>query len=69
MTAIKYYREKKGFTQAQLAAKMNTVQSAIAMWESGERFPRTNKLQELARVLGCTVDELFQDTGQDQTPA
>lgn len=41
-----------GLTQAQLAAKMNTSQSAIAAWESGGRVPGVEALERLARACG-----------------
>lgn len=59
MTAIKDYRIKKGFSQAKLAELMDTTQAAVAMWESGARMPRTDKLPKLAEVLGCSMADLF----------
>lgn len=59
MTAIKGLRERAGLTQAQLAEKMGASQSAVALWETGARMPRSNKLQKLAEVLECTVADLF----------
>lgn len=60
MTAIKDYRIKKGFSQAKLAELMDTTQAAVAMWESGARMPRTDKLPKIAEVLGCSVADLFE---------
>ncbi len=57
---IREYREKLSMTQAELAEKLGIRQSAIAMWENGTRFPRADKLPQLARLLGCTIDELFE---------
>ena len=59
MTAIKGLRERAGLTQAQLAEKIGASQSAVALWETGARMPRSNKLQKLAEVLECTVADLF----------
>lgn len=59
MTAIKDLRIKKGYSQQQLAALVGTTQAAVAMWETGARFPRADKLPKLAEVLGCTVNDLF----------
>lgn len=59
MTAIKELREKAGLTQAQLAEKLGASQSAVALWETGARMPRSDKLPKLAEVLGCTVADLF----------
>lgn len=58
---IKTLREKMGITQVELAARLNVTQPTIAMWETGEAMPRADKLPELARVLGCSIDELFKE--------
>ncbi len=59
MTAIKRLRERAGLTQAQLAEKVGASQSAVALWETGARMPRADKLPKLAEVLGCSVADLF----------
>ena len=59
MTKIKILREKAGITQKFLANVLNVTQACVAMWESGEASPRSDKLPKLAKVLGCTVDDLF----------
>lgn len=59
MDAIKTLREKAGFTQQQLGEMLGVRQSTVAMWETGGSSPRTDKLPELARILGCMIDELY----------
>ncbi len=56
---IKYLREALGLSQAMLAQKLNITQSTVAMWEIGENSPRADKLPQIAKVFGCTIDELF----------
>ena len=58
--AIRRHREARGLTQGQLAKKMGYhSQSIVAMWESGDRKPPSDKLPLLARVLGCGIEDLF----------
>lgn len=45
-------REAAGLTQAELARKMGTTQSAIAAIESGARTPTVELLERLARACG-----------------
>ncbi|AEF35263.1 helix-turn-helix domain-containing protein [Mycolicibacter sinensis] len=45
-------RETAGLTQAELARKMGTTQSAIASIESGARTPTVELLEGLARACG-----------------
>lgn len=58
---IKSCRLKIGMTQKELAEKMGVDQTAISQWETGESLPRADKLPHLARILGCTIDELLID--------
>lgn len=59
MTAIREYRIKRAFPKPRLAKLMETSQAAVAMWETGARMPRADKLPKLAEVLGCSVADLF----------
>ncbi len=47
-------RARAGLTQAQLAKRMGTTQSAIARLESG-RLPSMSTLKRYADALGCRV--------------
>ena len=59
MHNIKVLREKCGLSQRKVADLMDVSQQAVARWENGEAKPRADVLPKLARVLGCTIDELF----------
>lgn len=48
-------RAKKGLTQAKLAKRMGTKQSAISRFESGTYNPTLAFLQKLARALGVKM--------------
>lgn len=48
-------RAKAGLTQAKLAKKMGTTQSAIARLESGKRMPSIETLERYARATGCAL--------------
>ena len=56
---IKEFRLKTGLTQHQLAERMGVLQTTVSMWETGQGKPRTDKLPQLAKLLGCTIDELY----------
>lgn len=45
-------RTRAGITQAELAARMNTTQSAVARLESGRAPPSTRTLEKVARATG-----------------
>lgn len=48
-------RARKGLTQAQLAKKMGTKQSAIARVEGGNTNPSVDFLEKLSRALGSKL--------------
>lgn len=60
MNCIKALREGKNLTQEELCKKIGVSQSAIAKWENGDSLPRADKLPELAKILGCRIDDLFE---------
>lgn len=49
---IRRARERRGWTQEELALEMGTDQSIISKWERGMRVPDLATLQRLATVLG-----------------
>ena len=61
MNKIKNLREATGKTQKEIASYFSINISTVAKWETGESLPRADKLPELAKILGCTVDELLRD--------
>jgi len=45
-------------SQEELAKKLHVERSTVAKWESGT-YPRASKLERIARVLNCSVDDLL----------
>jgi transcriptional regulator with XRE-family HTH domain len=58
---IKAIRRQRGLKQSDLAAKLGCGRSAIAKWETGKASPRADTLPQLAKALGCTLNDLFSD--------
>lgn len=46
-------------SQVEAARRLGVTQGTLPQWESGGSLPRADKLPEIARLYGCTVDELF----------
>lgn len=51
-------RKHCGFTQAELAEKLNYSDKAVSKWERGESLPDVMTLVLLAQQLGVTVNDL-----------
>ncbi len=61
MKNIKRYREARGIKQIELAARFGVSQPTVVKWESEGVYPPGRVLPKLAKTLGCTIDELFDD--------
>lgn len=61
MTAdrIKALREARGWTQAELARKMNMTRNGINSWEQGLSMPSPPSLVELAQLFSVSTDYLL----------
>lgn len=59
MKVIRKMRLARGLTQAKLAEALDVDTSTVTKWETGEAKPRADKLPLLAKILGCSIDELF----------
>lgn len=63
---IRELREAANLQQKQVAAHMGVLQTAVSNWETEVALPKARELPWLARVLGCSIDDLFvplEDTG------
>lgn len=56
---IKYYREKRGLTQEELAKKLKTSRQSISRYESGDRATNQDFLFELADIFEVNIDDFF----------
>ena len=52
-------RRASGWSQGELARKLQVSSSAIGMYEQGRREPSTTLLVELSQLFGVTVDYLL----------
>ena len=57
---IRELRQQKGITQAQIAAMMKVQRNTVSQWETGCRNPASSILPQLADILGCTIDDLYE---------
>ena len=65
------YRKREGWTQADLAEKLNYSDKAVSKWERGESVPDVLTMAALAECFGITVNDLLVDPNAlpDQTGA
>ncbi len=56
---IKSLREKRGYTQKQLAELLNVSDKAVSKWETQKGLPDISLLEPLAKTLGISIAELL----------
>ncbi len=52
-------RKKNGFTQQELASKLNITDKAVSKWERGLSYPDITSISTLAKVLGVDSSYLI----------
>ena len=60
-------RKELGYTQQQLAEKLNVSDKVVSKWETGRSLPDTSMLTDLAEVLGISVSELLKSDTVSKT--
>lgn len=56
---LKECRLKHGYSQEQLAAKLNVARPTYTRYETGSRGLPVEMLMKLADIYGCTTDEIL----------
>lgn len=54
-------------TQSEVARILGVKESAVSKWERGVSKPRADKLPMLAKLYGCTIEELLASENEAQT--
>lgn len=60
---LRTLRMEKGWTQAQLAEKLNVSNRSVSRWETGSTMPDLSLLIELSELYEVSVDQIL-DAGQ-----
>ena len=55
------FRKEAGYTQAELAEKINYSDKSVSKWESGNGIPDVYTLMQLAELYGVTLDDFVGD--------
>lgn len=54
-------RKRAGYTQAAFAAALGIERARLGMWEIGQAWPSAAWLPKMADLLGCGIDELYEE--------
>lgn len=58
---IAYYLKKRGMTQRELAEKIGATEVSVSRWIKGNRIPKANDALKIAKALGTSVYEVFEE--------
>lgn len=58
---MKSCREKAGLSREQVSLALDISKDAIKKWEIGKSMPVASKLPDIAKLYGCTIDDLFKE--------
>lgn len=56
---IQELRKNAGLTQTELSVRVGMMQSVVSDWEREIYLPKARDLPLLAKVLGCTIQDLY----------
>lgn len=54
-------RKKNGWSQEELAEKLNTTRQSVSKWESAQSTPELDKILMLGQIFGVSTDYLLKD--------
>lgn len=60
---LNYFMEKTGINQADICRALNVSSATASDWCNGNKFPRTDKLHQLADLLGVRFSSLTSESG------
>lgn len=65
---IAQLRRKNGWSQEELADKMEISRQAVSKWESGQTMPDLERILRLSSLFGVTIDYLLKDGAEPEIP-
>lgn len=57
--AIRYFREKNGWTQGLVADSLGVSTNAVSHWENGKSLPTLDNVMRLADMMNVYVEDLI----------
>jgi len=65
---ISRLRKQAGYSQEDLAAKINVTRQAVSKWENDEAVPDLPNLIELSNIFKTKIDDLVNNEIESQKP-
>lgn len=58
---INYWKKKRGRTTKWIASELGVSPEIVSRWANNKGMPSITKLFELAKLLECKVDDLYEE--------
>lgn len=55
---LKKLMQQKGITQSEIVDKLDVTSSTVSDWCNGNKYPRVDKMQQLADLFGVLMSDL-----------
>lgn len=62
-------RKQKGWSQEELADKLDVTRQAVSRWEGAQTYPDLPKIIQIGDVFGVSLDYLLKDEAQEEESA
>ena len=56
-------RKQRGWSQEELGSQIGVTRQTVSKWEMGQSTPELEKLVELSRLFGMSIDQLVGGAG------
>ena len=66
---IMMLRKKQGWSQEELAERLNVSRQSVSKWEGGLSIPDLNKIIAMSALFGVSTDYLLKDELEQITPS
>ena len=61
-----YLRKSRGFTQLEVAEKLNYSDKSVSKWEHGETLPDIEVLKKISDLYGVSIDYIVSDAPREE---
>lgn len=56
---LRSYMNNTGISQVDIAKRLHVSKQTVSEWVNGKKFPRVDKMQELANMFGVLMSEMY----------
>lgn len=64
---ITLLRKQKGWSQEELAEKMDISRQSVSKWESGQSVPDLDKIIKISNIFAVSTDYLLKEDGEEES--